>query len=165
MRFFGLPSAALLIIAVLLSPNSIAQKLRTDNPVWKRRVVRNLEWKEPKGLKNDETLLGMILKEGLNLRLNTYSNFDQNFTNLLSFYDLRYKAGLVNDTVTVKDPINGSEKRVVQKRNYDYSEIQTYRTLEEWTFNPATGKTEIQITGIAPRWPIERSSGNVLGEI
>jgi hypothetical protein len=54
------------------------------------------------------------------------------------------------DTVTVLDPVTGAERTKVRVQDFDINSIVNYRLLEEWSFDPTSGKTQIRIAGIAP---------------
>lgn len=149
--FYKITFAALLCI---LCGAAFAQ----TGEVWKKRVARIIDMapKEDNAAhhltdaKPDTSILEMIapaLKSG---KITTYSSFDNNFTTKLTQAEINQILGAKIDTIFITDPTSGKEEVKIVHRDFDYSSIHKYRVLEEWVFNPSTGKTDIQITGIAP---------------
>jgi len=125
---------------------------------WKKKVARVIDLVQKEDNKvhhltnaeQDMPLLEMMataLKAG---KLNAYAAFDNNFTSKLSPAEINQILGPKIDTVTITNPIDGKEETKIIHRDFDMSVIHKYRILEEWTFDTNTGKTDIQITGIAP---------------
>ena len=65
--------------------------------------------------------------------------------------------------MTIVDPVTGTEIQKIIRRDFDPTVIRKYRILEEWAFNPRTGKTDIQITGIAPMLEVYGEDGSYRG--
>ena len=54
------------------------------------------------------------------------------------------------DTVVVDDPVTGTETIKIVLHDFNYGTINTYKILEDWSFDPATGKIETKVLAIAP---------------
>ena len=126
--------------------------------VWKKNVARmiDLQQKDDEKIhhlanaKQDTTILEMMITAMKAGRLTAYHTFDNNFTTKLSLQDLNELIASRIDTVSIVDPVTGKAETKIVHMDFDYSLIHKYRILEEWVFDPHTGKTDIQITGIAP---------------
>ena len=68
----------------------------------------------------------------------------------ISFDSLKSLIGVEVDTIIVTDPNTNSELRKIISRDLIYSRIGAYTLIEEWAFDPHTGKTDIQIRAIGP---------------
>jgi hypothetical protein len=56
----------------------------------------------------------------------------------------------VPDSITTIDPKTGEEHTIANDQSPHFEKIRIIRFLEEWTFDPATLTTKIQIEGISP---------------
>ena len=54
------------------------------------------------------------------------------------------------DTVLVDDPVTGMETMKIVVRDFNFGTINTYKILEDWTFDPHTGQIESRVIAIAP---------------
>ncbi len=124
--------------------------------IWHKRVARVIDIASNESNKkhhhkdgiSDKTLLELLVAQARVGKLNVYSNSDNNFNNQITIPEITKIFGVEVDTLTEAYP--KTEAGYFEKRNFDFSSIHKYRLLEEWTFDPHTGRTEIQITGIAP---------------
>ena len=67
------------------------------------------------------------------------------------------------DSITMDDPITGKHITKIFKPDVPYDLMYMYRVLEEWKFDRATGKTNIQIVAIAPMMDIYGDEGTFHG--
>jgi len=147
-------STILLIVLLSMNATSFAQM----NTTWKKQVGREIydTVKEDdkkhhlKDLSNDSTLLEVIIAKLKAGNITAYSNYDNSFTTILSPAELNQILVPLPDTIMITDPVTGQEIMRVRRREFDYSSVHKYRILEDWTFNPLTGNTDIHIEGIAP---------------
>lgn len=133
------------------------------NNVWKKTVYRVLELPS-----NEETakhhltdvtsapalvdLMASAIKSG---KLTAYNGIDHKFSTKFPKGSMTDKT----DTVMVVDPTNNREHEVIVKREFNLGTVHKYRLFEEWTFDPASGKTDIHIEGIAPLKEIYGDNG------
>ena len=96
-------------------------------------------------------------------KLTAYATYDNDFTTKLTAEGLKEITKTKTDTVIITDPVAGKEEMKIVHMDFNYNAIHKYRVLEEWTFNPNTGKTDIQITGIAPVRDIYGTDGTFRG--
>jgi hypothetical protein len=150
----GGPKLAIFILVFLsVCGSASAQK----NTVWKKQVARILTIKErvnkphpPKKVNTDSTLLEMIVNAAMTGKATAYSNIDHQFTTKLSSHEVSDIFYPKPDTTIIIDPNSREEKEKIIPRDFDFDAVNQYRILEDWTFNTATGTTDIHIAGIAP---------------
>ena len=127
----------------------------TTGELWKRKVFHlfDLSPKEENyhhhftDVKTDSSVYEMIaneIKSG-----NLFHYYDDNLSLKQSYEELKQKYSKT-DTITVTNPIDNTEEIKVATRNFYSDNICYYNVLEEWSFDLHSGKTSIQITGIAP---------------
>ncbi len=151
-QFRYLPLIIILMIACLQA------KGQTNGKVWKKRVIRTINMQIPEDKKthhlksagNDTTITELLVNAAGAGKLTVYSNIDDNFSTKQSATEVKDMLSPKKDTVTMTDPVSGKEVMKIVSMDINYDAIQKFRILEEWTYNPGTGKTDIQITGIAP---------------
>jgi len=157
-------------ILLLLFP-ALSTDAQTDNGCWRKRVGRIIDVaptadssaSKTTAPRKSYTLIGMIIDAIHAGKLIAYSNYDADFTTKLSAEGLKNVTVGKTDTMAIMDPVTGKETLRITQRDFDGSLIHKFRLLEEWTFNPLTGKTEIQITGIAPIREIYDEDGSFRG--
>jgi Gliding motility associated protein GldN len=157
-------------IILFAGTNSFGQKAGSTT-VWKKQVYRVLNAMEKEDtkehhLKNanpDTTMLEMMINAIKSGKLTAYSNYDHSFTTRLTMAQLNEMLLQRPDTQVMVDPITGKEATKVISHEFDFYAVTKYRLLEEWTFNPVTGKTDIQITGISPVRGIYGENGDFRG--
>jgi len=138
---------------------------------WKKEVTREVEISNkeaPTARRNakkpaDATLVELLISAVRAGRLVAYSNTDINFSTRLSMEELDGMTASKRDTFMITDPVSGEEHRKVVARDFKPDAIHKYRVLEQWTFAPYTGRTEIQIVGIAPIREVFSSDGSFRG--
>lgn len=139
-----------------MGSNMYAQK--QGQVKWRKTVIRNIELENKKtdtvklaGNKTREVTLAEALANEIRAgRLAAYSNIDHNFSTRLLPNDRNYTINPRNDTIEVANPVTNEKKYRVIHQDLDLNVVHRYRTLEEWEYDPATGTTEIRISGIAP---------------
>ena len=153
----------ILVAAVLfVAGSSFAQ---TDT--WKKTVSRTIDVTQKEDtithhltdVTEDSTLLEMMISAIKLGKLTAYSAFDHSFTTKLSVAELKEMTASRADTQIIVDPITNKEIVKIIRRDFNPYAIHKYRFLEEWTFNPGTGKTDIQITGISPMLEVYGEDG------
>ncbi len=162
-----------LIVAFLLLGTSMAyaQKTKSSGTVMKKQVFRELDMQTKEDTKvhhlrdvsNDTTLIEMILKEIKAGRITAYSNYDHSFTTKLTVKEINDMLIAKPDTVMLVDPVTGGETIKIINHDFDPDAVHKYRLLEEWTFDPSTGNTDIHITGVAPLREIFNEGGTFRG--
>ena len=138
--------------------NSYSENKIKPGAEWKKEVSRVIDIREQqdtvlhhlKDVSPQATLLEMMIKEIKAGRLTAYYTSDETFKTKLSVDALNEMLPPRFDTFILTDPITGKQTTKVAKNEFDYTSVHKYRILEEWIYNPATGKTEIQIKGISP---------------
>lgn len=114
---------------------------------WKKQVSRIVDIPGQKGRpakarKRQKTLYQLILDGWKTGDITLYTNADQAFS---------YKL----DSEAVE--------AIIDANPFTCRLLPRYRILEEWTYNPTTGKTEMQITGIAPMRDVYGPNGEYRG--
>ncbi len=135
--------------------------------VWKKTVSRTIDVSQPEDTvkhhladaSNDTTLLELMVNAIKAGKLTAYDAFDHNFTSKLSMAALKEIISPRRDTMVIVDPVTNQEIMKIVEHDFDPTAIRKYRVLEEWAFNPRTGKTEIQITGISPMLDVYGDDG------
>ena len=130
----------------------------SSGEVWKKKVGRIIDMAEKEDnakhhltdANEDASLLEMMINAIKSGKITAYATYTTDFTMKMPMETLKDLMATRTDTITVVDPVTNTEEQKITKRLFDYRRIHKYRILEEWTFNPHTGKTEIEITGIAP---------------
>ncbi len=158
------------IVLCTLCSTAYAQTSDAAGEVWKKKVARIIDiapkhdsLKHPSKTKQDSSLTEIIVTAAKAGKLIAFSNVDNEFTTKLSVQDIKKITGPKVDTITLTDPVTNSEIVKVVSRDFDFTAIHKYRILEEWTFDQRTGKTQIQITGIAPLREIFGDDGTFRG--
>jgi len=158
----------LLVAALIISSAAVAQ----SSGVWKKTVYRTLELGQKEDtvkrhltdVTNDTTLFEIIANAIKAGKLPAYANYDHNFTTRFTSAQLKEMMGNKSDTTLIVDPVTNTEKQIIVHHEFNYDAVHKYRLLEEWSFDPATGKTDIRIEGIAPLREIYGDDGNLRGE-
>ncbi len=157
-------SAALLFVA----GSAIAQK--GSNPIWKKQVAREIDMREKEDTKVhhlkdvtfDTTLAEMITSAAKSGKIAAYSNFDH-VTKLTKIEVDQILFGDKPDTVTLTDPIDKHEIQKIIYHDFNFDAVHKYRILEDWSFNTATGNTDIHIVAVAPVREIYGEAGDFRG--
>jgi len=142
-------------------------KIKAGGADWRKEVSRVIDIRDKqdsvfhrlRDVSPDATLLEMLVKDIRAGKITAYTNRDCYFTTKLTMEALNEMLPCHMEPYIVTEPGTGKEITKFAKNDFDYTTIHRYRILEEWTYNPATGKTEIAITGIAPIRNIYGSDG------
>jgi len=97
----------------------------------------------------DSSIYSMIVTAIKTGQLSAYANDNTKFTTSLS-YDSLKKTIKLPDSILVDNPIDNTKTMKTLGLHFEYLEINYYKILEEWSFDPKTGKTNIAIKGIGP---------------
>lgn len=177
MKMHNVVKGALVACMLLAACSREAQRpgdasgVASDAGAWKKQVTRMIDMEEPedtvdhhlKVAGQDSTLAELVISAVKSGRLAAYSTMDNKFTTRLTVENLEEMLGSRTDTIVITDPVTGDELTKVVKRDFNTEAVHKYRLLEEWALNPATGKTEIQITGIAPVREVYGDDGTLRG--
>ena len=155
MRHTGI---VLLTLTMLMTGTGLHAQEDNHGCQWRKKVVRKVfvdtvvappaEWgKFFKGLVTD----------AMQGKMRVYSAFDK--TTLMTRNMVQEMVVGKTDTVFAQDPLTGKDVRLVRQRDVDYNNIKGIAFTEEWTYDPATGKTSIQIGMVAPRRDIYGDDG------
>ena len=146
-----------LFLAVLcICTASYAQK--SKDKVFKKQVVRIIDLTEQEhneigdhyqDANDDSTLMQLLIPFMKAGKIITYT--DSSFKHKLNKEGLKKALNpIVPDTTVMIDPVDGKEIEKIIDRNRNGEYIHQYRVLENWSFDPKTGKIAIEIVGIAP---------------
>gem|GEM_PF-4805703 len=147
------------VVALLATICSYAQSSRVESPyVWKKVVSREIEFggsdtkeKDKSGKVRKPVTLAKMMADAIGSgKAIGYSNLDMTLATRLTDYELDDILGRREERIEIVDPITGKEVVKVIKRDVDYSFIDRYRILEEWTFDPLTCKAQVKMLGLAP---------------
>ena len=139
--------------------------------VWKKQIARVIDM----GAKNDigsqrisdvsseNSLMDMFVNLIRGNKIIAYTNSDHNFTTKLTVAELNRILAGKKDTVLTVDPVTGKTTTKVTQKDVNLDAIHKFKILEEWSCFPATGKTEIQIIGLAPLKDVVADDGTVHG--
>lgn len=127
-----------------------------QSAVWKKQIVRVVDM----GLKADvsghladanteNTLIEMFVNLIKSNKIVAYTGNGNAFVTRLTVSELNRILAGRKDTVLTTDA-NGKTVSKVTSHELRLDSVHKYRILEEWSCFPATGKTEIQVIGVAP---------------
>ena len=153
------------LACIILSFSVCAQ----DNVTWHKRVIREIDMRVPQPTKfgnqkiaaHDTNLVELLVPPMKAGKLAAYSNFDCDFSRKLTLYEIN-DSGIVchgEDSEAFVDPATNIEKKIYIDRSPHLERIHKYHVLEEWSFDSASGRTNIQIAGIAPAKEIYGDDG------
>ena len=146
-----------------------AQEHSVSEQLWKKTVSRTIDFPKKGGAashraadaKQDTSLLVMIVNAIKTADVAAYAGYDASFSTKLTLKDLDEVINGKFDSIPMGHWVTNMNITPVPHRDFSYDSIHKYQILEEWTVNPHTGKTEIQITGIAPVRDIYGDDGAV----
>ncbi len=160
--------SAVMVMLVIVSANTFAQKSAaptakseegaTTGVVWKKQIARVIDMGEKSGsssktisdVSSENTMMDMFINLIKNNKIIAYANTDHNFTTRLTVGELNKMLLMRRDTVLTTDPKTGKTVSKINNKDINVDSVHKFRILEEWTCYPATGKSEIQIIGLAP---------------
>jgi len=128
-----------------------AQEGYVPDLAWKKTVIRTI-YLAPKedNVKQDTSLLEMLVNTIKAGNLAAYEPYGANFSKTINLERLDEIINGKVDTLPMAHWITNTAIKTLPHAGFSYDSIHKYRVLEEWTLNPQTGRTEIQITGVAP---------------
>jgi len=144
---------------LFFTKNSYSEnKSKPAQAVCKKIVSRIIDVREKedtlithlKDVSPDTTLVEMMVNAVISGKITAYHDYDTRLISKITGSDVKEMLMSKPDTVITKNSLTGKEELKIIKHNFDYSAIHKYRILEEWTYNWATGKTEIETIGVAP---------------
>jgi hypothetical protein len=169
-RVLGLSIAAFALITSFTATAQQNTAAPAEGCAWKKQVSRIIDFgrkadtvaHHKKPVRKDVTLVELLVNEVKAGRLTAYSNYEPPFTARLTVVELNEIIAR-RDIQTITDPVTGKETTKDISYALDFEGVHQYRLLENWTIDPATGKTEIQITGIAPIRDVYGDDGTFRG--
>ncbi len=137
-----------------------AQEGYAPDLAWKKTVIRTicLAPKED-NVKQDTSLLEMMVNAVKAGDLAAYGAYGIDFSTKVTLKMLDEVIDGIVDSISRGNPVTNTAVTEMAHRGFSYDSVHKYRILEEWTVNPHNGKTEIQITGIAPTRDIVGDDG------
>ncbi len=134
---------------------------------WKKTVSRMIDLAQKEDtvvhhltdVSNDTSLAEALIGAARAGKITAYSSFDCNFTTKLSIAQIKEMTAPRVDTMLLLDPVTNQEIYKIVSRDFNFDALRKFRILEEWTYNPHAGKTDIQITGISPMQDIYGDDG------
>jgi hypothetical protein len=138
---------------------------------WRKQVARLIDMREKedtashhlRDMSSDTSLFEMIINAIDDGRLIAYSPMDTRFSVKLSKEVVNEMVSSRVDTIMLQDPLTAEWSKKLVNNDFNYNAIHKYRILEDWTFNVASGKTKIQVVGIAPTQDVYGEDGNFRG--
>jgi len=145
--------------------------LKPGNTVWKKQVARVIDMSVQedtvvhhlRDMSPDTTLTEILVNAIRAGKITAYANTGNFFSEKLTKDMLEALLSSKPDTVSITDPVTSQEMIKIVSHDFNYEAINKYRIIEDWTFDPNTGKTQIQITGIAPIRDVYGSAGEFRG--
>jgi hypothetical protein len=139
------------------------------NDVWKKQVARVIDLADNqdekvhhlKGQNLDSSLVDILISAVRSNKFPAYSTSDLTINNKISTSDFNALTTPIKDTVITVDPVTRKEKMSIVTQDLNTEKIHKYRVIENWSFNTATGKTDIEIVAVAPLMEVW-SGGRVL---
>lgn len=138
---------------------------------WHATATRIIDTYEPEDRvtyflknENDDTSLTELIVTGIkNKEIPAWSAEHEPFSKRLTKAKLAELIAPEVDTIDIVDPISDTHIAKYIRRDFDGDKVHEYEILEDWTFDPITGKTEVAIKGIAPIKDIIKDRGIVIG--
>jgi hypothetical protein len=139
----------------------------------KKRVYRQIDLVEKETGKansltpvtSDSLLVHLLVTAVMNHTITAYTN-DPPFGAKLTEDQISDKNASVLDSMFVIDPVTNKEVYLPRKSQFEINNTVTkYRIMEDWTFDPATGKTTVEIVGVGPVWDMYGDDGVFRGRM
>ena len=143
------------LVFVILGFNSYGQGNNMQHP-WRKRVSRYINMQDTARLHHtpgrsaDSMLISVMLNEVMSGRVTVYNTVDNNLEDKLTTSDIKETFFHRSDTFVFFNPKGDSLINTYVYRSIDLDSVYEYKLLEDWTFDPVSGKTTIQIAAIAP---------------
>ncbi len=129
-----------------------------NKTVWKKTVSRVVDLKRPTDTLThllldhsaDTTLFEYLIHNVKNGSLVAYKIDNYTYNEKLTKDDLNKILKPADDTILLTDPVTGAESMKTIADQFDISSVHKYRIVEDWTFDPSGGETNMAIKGIIP---------------
>ena len=163
-------NTALTLFFVVASSCVCRAQVPLSHPAWQKVIAREietgqrLEQRAARSAKtNGDNMLAKMMYDAVKAgRVKGWSNLDVTMQTVLT-KEYMDDVGLLDSIITI-DPVTGKETTKKNQSTPVYKYCHKFRMREEWTYNPASGKTEIQILGIAPVRDVFGDDGEFRGE-
>ncbi len=143
----------------------------TNNDIWNNRVSRSVymydsSWavtqdkRKLRSERDEQSLAEQLIELVKSHKIKAYFSYDKEMTRPMSDKELQDILSIRPDTVELEDPVTGAHVEKVIMHNFNYDEIKYFRVMEDWTYTPQSGTTNIQIIAIAPQMNIYDQNGN-----
>ncbi len=137
--------------------------------VWKKQVARVIDLEDNqdnkvhhlKSQNQDSILVDILISAVRSNKFSAYSKSDLANSAKFTTGEFITMTTPAKDTVVTVDPVTGKEKMSIVTQDLNTENIHKYRVIENWSFNTATGKTDIEIVAVAPLMEVW-SGGRVL---
>lgn len=157
---------------LLFSLSALHAQTAPPPPSWKKRVARTIDLAEKedtarhklRNMSSDSLLIQMIVSNVQSGKLAAYNTWDPMFTTKMTQSELKERFASKIDTIIVVDPITGKEQTKTRKTDVNYDLLQKFRVLEDWTYYPSTGTTQVQAIGIGPVQDVYGDDGSYRGQ-
>lgn len=154
-----------------VQPVAHTSEVASTGPAWKKQVARLIDMGERedtashhlRDMSSDTSLFEMIINAIDGGRLIAYSPMDTRFVVKLSKEAVDEMVSSRMDTLLIQDPVTQIESKKLVVKDFNFDAIHRYRVMEDWSYNVATGKTRIQILGIAPTRDVYGEDGSFRG--
>ncbi len=154
------------LLSICTSVFCRAQEDQSSMYQWRRTVSREIDAPQKNiNATHDTSLAEMIIQAVKVGELLAYNSYDAGFSHQLTLEEvLETNVDCQLDTMYIIDPKTGKETAMAPKK-FDFSKIKKFEILEEWSFNPHSGKTKIEISGVAPVRDIYGDDGVYRGRV
>jgi len=139
-------------ILVLCCLSAQAQDNNNGLP-WKKKVSWLIDTRDTithQGKTKDKPLLKMIEDAVDAGKMTAYDPQQPDLSMKMPMKDFRSIFNTLTDTTEVSDPISGTVTVVFTTHGLVPDAVYHYKVTEEWSFDPASGKINVQIASIAP---------------
>jgi len=136
------------------------ENLRDDDNVWSEFIWREIDAREKinqsfmypgKDDNGDQRFFSIMLNAIKNDSVIAFSSENDRFTIPLTNDQVFNQAGTILDTVTVTDPVTGTEEKIVTKKSkFSADSVYTFRIKEQIIFDKEASRLFTRIIGIAP---------------
>ncbi len=182
MNILRVGKLSLVVLSLFILTNAKAQKApvapttpapAADGPalVWKKQIARIIDMgpnsdantQNISDVSSENTLIDMFVNLIRGNKVLAYTASDKLFTVKLTIAELNKILAGKKDTVLLTDPVTNKTSTKITQHELVLDSVHKFKILEEWSCYPATGKTEIQIIGLAPLMNVYNDDGSTRG--